>query len=334
MKGFKPTGYGPTAGFKYPQSMGFTGSTGAYTNVSPYVRRKFANGGSVRGTDPGGSTINRKKTYAQWQTDTGSTSSLLPGYKDGGRTWIAGAIKKPGALHRALGVPQGEKIPAKKLAKAAHSDNPTMSRRANLAKTLKKMHKADGGYVEWVDRRYRVPRRYSNPTMSEGLRALPPLAKEMARSLTTGTRRAFGPKERRYGVSGQDLASNYSKGGKAKRMGYADGGATEAAKAEGEADKYMHSYWVGHGEHANRMLDRAKQYEARARGVRERSPKGHGPLARRPRSIEKGPIKERFYAKGGSVSPKEAKKIAERTVGEHVRYPAPKGHKGLEKAMR
>lgn len=59
----------------------------------------------------------------------------------GGRNWIAGAIKHPGALHRALHVPAGEKIPAKKLAKAAHSDNPTMRRRANLAKTLKGLHK-------------------------------------------------------------------------------------------------------------------------------------------------------------------------------------------------
>lgn len=56
------------------------------------------------------------------------------------KKWIAGAIKHPGALHRALGVPQGEKIPASKLAKAAHSKNPTMRKRANLAKTLKKMH--------------------------------------------------------------------------------------------------------------------------------------------------------------------------------------------------
>ena len=56
------------------------------------------------------------------------------------KKWIAGAIKHPGALHRALGVPQGEKIPASKLAKAAHSKNPTMRKRANLAKTLKRMH--------------------------------------------------------------------------------------------------------------------------------------------------------------------------------------------------
>lgn len=55
--------------------------------------------------------------------------------------WIAGAIRHPGALHRALHVPAGEKIPAKKLAAASHSSNPTMRRRANLAKTLKGMHK-------------------------------------------------------------------------------------------------------------------------------------------------------------------------------------------------
>lgn len=55
--------------------------------------------------------------------------------------WIAEAIKHPGALHKSLHVPEGEKIPAKKLAKAAHSDNPTLARRARLAQTLKKIHK-------------------------------------------------------------------------------------------------------------------------------------------------------------------------------------------------
>lgn len=61
---------------------------------------------------------------------------VTAGYADGGQ-WISGAIKHPGALHRELGIPQGEKIPAKKLNAAAHSDNPTERRRANLAKTLK-----------------------------------------------------------------------------------------------------------------------------------------------------------------------------------------------------
>jgi hypothetical protein len=55
--------------------------------------------------------------------------------------WIKGAIKHPGALHATLGVPQGQKIPASKLAEAAHSSNPTTRRRAALARTLSKFHK-------------------------------------------------------------------------------------------------------------------------------------------------------------------------------------------------
>lgn len=55
--------------------------------------------------------------------------------------WIAGAIKHPGALHRELGVPQGQKIPAKKLQAAANSKNPTEAKRARLAKTLASFHK-------------------------------------------------------------------------------------------------------------------------------------------------------------------------------------------------
>lgn len=54
--------------------------------------------------------------------------------------WIQGAIKHPGALHRSLGVPIGTRIPASKLAKAAHSKNPTTRRRAALARTLKGFH--------------------------------------------------------------------------------------------------------------------------------------------------------------------------------------------------
>jgi len=61
-------------------------------------------------------------------------------FSKGGKKWISGAIKHPGALHRDLGVPQGQKIPAKKLAAAKHSDNPKIRQRANLASTLKKMH--------------------------------------------------------------------------------------------------------------------------------------------------------------------------------------------------
>jgi len=55
--------------------------------------------------------------------------------------WIKKAIKHPGKLHRELGVPEGEKIPAKKLAKAAKSKNPTVRKEVALAKTLKKFKK-------------------------------------------------------------------------------------------------------------------------------------------------------------------------------------------------
>jgi hypothetical protein len=54
--------------------------------------------------------------------------------------WISGAIKHPGALHKELGVPQGQKIPAKKLATARNSKNPTLRKRANLARTLGSFH--------------------------------------------------------------------------------------------------------------------------------------------------------------------------------------------------
>ena len=55
--------------------------------------------------------------------------------------WIQKAKIKKGALHKELGVPEGKKIPAKKLAKAAKSKNPTERKRTVLAETLKKLHK-------------------------------------------------------------------------------------------------------------------------------------------------------------------------------------------------
>ena len=57
-----------------------------------------------------------------------------------GKHWIAGAIKHPGALHKQLGVPSGERIPERKLAAAA-SHGGKLGQRARLAETLKGMHK-------------------------------------------------------------------------------------------------------------------------------------------------------------------------------------------------
>ena len=58
--------------------------------------------------------------------------------KDG--KWIQKAIKKPGSLRKSLGVKEGEKIPAGKLAAAAKKPG-KMGQRARLAQTLKKMKK-------------------------------------------------------------------------------------------------------------------------------------------------------------------------------------------------
>lgn len=53
--------------------------------------------------------------------------------------WIEHAIKHKGALHKQLGVPEGTKIPAGKLAAAAKKGG-TLGRRARLAQTLKSLH--------------------------------------------------------------------------------------------------------------------------------------------------------------------------------------------------
>lgn len=66
------------------------------------------------------------------------------GMKKGGK-WIQSAVKKPGALHRELNVPMGQKIPMAKIDKAANSSNPTLAKRANFAKTVSKF--AQGGAV-------------------------------------------------------------------------------------------------------------------------------------------------------------------------------------------
>ena len=56
------------------------------------------------------------------------------------KKWIQDAIKKPGALHKELGVPEGKKIPEKKL-KAAAKKPGKEGKRARLAETLKKLNK-------------------------------------------------------------------------------------------------------------------------------------------------------------------------------------------------
>lgn len=58
------------------------------------------------------------------------------------KKWIQKAVSKgKGNLHRALNVKEGEKIPEKKMAKAAKSKNPKVRKEVALAKTLGKLRK-------------------------------------------------------------------------------------------------------------------------------------------------------------------------------------------------
>lgn len=70
-------------------------------------------------------------------------TKLGPGDKSffGDAHWIAGATKHKGALHRNLGVPEGQKIPDSKIKAAEHSKSPKIRKEANLAETLKHIHK-------------------------------------------------------------------------------------------------------------------------------------------------------------------------------------------------
>ena len=56
------------------------------------------------------------------------------------KNFIAKAIKKPGALHKELGISKGKKIPEKKL-KAAAKKGGKLGQRARFAETLKSFNK-------------------------------------------------------------------------------------------------------------------------------------------------------------------------------------------------
>ena len=74
---------------------------------------------------------------------------MKPGLKRGGRLkkkkkdkkWIQKANIKKGALRKQLGVKKGKKISMAQLNKASKSSNPTTRRRANLAKTFRRMRR-------------------------------------------------------------------------------------------------------------------------------------------------------------------------------------------------
>ena len=65
------------------------------------------------------------------------TLGLKKGGMAKGGNWIKDATKNKGALHRSLGIPEGQKIPMGKIKKAEKSSNPTLAKRARLAETLR-----------------------------------------------------------------------------------------------------------------------------------------------------------------------------------------------------
>lgn len=91
-------------------------------------------------------------TMAQWEKskfdEKHDKQQSTKGLKSGGKAekWIQGAIKKPGALHKQLGVAEDKKIPAKKLEEASEKGG-KLGKRARLAQTLRGIHKATGGMI-------------------------------------------------------------------------------------------------------------------------------------------------------------------------------------------
>ena len=57
------------------------------------------------------------------------------------KNWIQGAIKKPGALRKSLGIKKGQKIPLKKLKEAAKKGG-KLGKRARLALTLRRLRRS------------------------------------------------------------------------------------------------------------------------------------------------------------------------------------------------
>lgn len=172
----------------------------------------FKSGGMTKRAT-GGSVPSKAET----QTDKKriGTEEIMPKraaaqhYAKGGKAnWIAGAIKNKGALHRDLGVPQGEKIPAKKLAKAAERPG-KVGKRARLAETLKGFKRADGGSLPSPEEAI------GSEVRMKGLKVMPSRDNSAAAQVTPSQLR------REEGYTRADMM--------AKRPGRATGGAADAS---------------------------------------------------------------------------------------------------------
>lgn len=156
MKGFKATGYGPSAGFKFSSKHGFTGSTGNVIGVAPYVRRKaFADGGFVRQDTPrmkadmigdqGSALVRRARSSTDLDAVSGGKTPIRPGYRNGGMA------KRGGGLMQAAGMMpmrKGKKMPMKKASGgnvSAKGHGPIRARVGSATTPMKEKFYADGG---------------------------------------------------------------------------------------------------------------------------------------------------------------------------------------------
>ena len=179
------------------------GSTGSGRSIkypigSEAKIRDLDNDGSTPKSGKVGSGLDALKTY---NPPPMSKADEMIDLKRGGRAggnWIAGAIGKPGALHKQLGVKAGEKIPAKKL-EAAKKKGGKLAKRAQLAETLKGFHRANkfgGGALGGNAPEMIPPAAQSgmqpNPVQPMGMPAMqsgmqmPPMTPNMGESKPTG----------------------------------------------------------------------------------------------------------------------------------------------------
>lgn len=180
MKGFRQFGGKMRSGHHFPSGSGFSGSTGRVQQVRSYTRKvpKYADGGSVDS-----SVIKRTVPMTQFDAEHGGKEPLRPGFAVGGKippmsgvpnralpppkaapgkVYIPkppgggsamakggkiGPVKK-GALHKAMGIKQGQKIPLSRLEDEKQSSSPLMRKRANFAINARKWGHAKGGAIK------------------------------------------------------------------------------------------------------------------------------------------------------------------------------------------
>ena len=78
--------------------------------------------------------------YIMMEMDPETVGNICEAKKP--KKWIQGTHMKKGALHKQLGIPEDEKIPAEMLTKAAKEPG-KLGRRARFAQTLKGLHKEE-----------------------------------------------------------------------------------------------------------------------------------------------------------------------------------------------